>query len=282
MKRIAIALVVSLSFSLAAFAQQQNVNLNDYDVLLVPVFFFGAGAHGSDWETRIDMVSSDEATADMPVPLFNEPFEETCGTPDGRIEPRFTRSVCREFASPAGLLVYVPREVDQKKVQFKARIRDLSRQATSAGTEIPVLRESDFRVEPFYLLNVPSDARFRANLRVYGGLETFSPEFRFIYPSGGVVGLEIYDSRDLLTPIVNTTLDLSAPQSIEGSGVLTQPAYVSIGDLVATYPQLANVPEYTIRIEPYQSIVDPPREESVWAFVSITNNDTEQVTTITP
>ncbi|HEX7807498.1 MAG TPA: hypothetical protein VF608_02195, partial [Thermoanaerobaculia bacterium] len=141
--------------------------------------------------------------------------------------------------------------------------------------------ESEFRSSEFLLMDIPSDERFRANLRIYGTTETYSPEYRFIHP-GGPVSMKIYDSRDLSDALVSTTINLSAPEAMAGSAYLSRPGFASIGDLVATYPQLASVPAYTIRLQSYQPLADPPHEWAVWAFVTITNNETQHVTTISP
>jgi hypothetical protein len=49
--RIASLVLIALLCTTAVSAQNQP-NIDDYQVLLVPVFFFGPGAHGSQWETR--------------------------------------------------------------------------------------------------------------------------------------------------------------------------------------------------------------------------------------
>ena len=267
--------LVAMLYAAPAMAQDQP-SLADHHVLLVPVFFFGPGGHGSQWETNVSIASTATESVSMPVPLLG-----FCSDPDGQIDPNEARSICPGYASPSGLLLYVPKTLDLKQLHVNSRVRDVSRAASSAGTQIPAVRESDFRSEEFLLLDIPSDARFRSNLRIYGGTLRFNAEQRIIHP-GGDVGIEIYDSRDLRVPLVTTAVELSAPQTIEGSPYLVRPGHASFGDLVAAFPQLANVPSYTIRIVPYQSLASPPTESSVWAFVSITNNDTQEVTTVVP
>lgn len=279
MKIVGVVLL-ALSLSLSVDAQQSGL-IGDYEVALVPVFFFGPGAHDSNWETRVTVVNVGDDGVTMPVPMLGRPFDEECGPPDGQLEPFDVRAICSGYASPSGLLLYVPKSLAPNEVQINARVRDLNRNAGSAGTAIPVARESDFRSRDFLLTHIPSDARFRANLRVYGGLETFSEDYRFVYP-GGSVGIEIYDAENLYEPLVATSIELSEPESVDGSSRSIRPAYASIGDLTATFPQLRDVAAYTIRIIPYQSIVDPPREYSNWAFVTITNNETQEVTTVSP
>lgn len=271
--RVVLPLITMLTTSVLA---QNQANLADYNVVLIPVFFFGPGAHGSQWETNVSVLG--KSGGSLPVPLFG-----SCTALDGDLTDEI-QSICEGFGSSSGLIMYVPKSVDLAELYVSARARDLNRQASSAGTEIPIARETAFRTSEFFLLDIPSDTRFRANLRVYGGMETFTPEYRFIHPGGrSAAGLEIYDSRDLDTPLVSTTIDLSTPDSIVASNpYAVHPAFSSIGDLRAAFPQLAAVPKYTIRISPHQTIVDPPREYSMWAFVSLTNNETQEVTTISP
>ena len=50
---------------------------------------------------------------------------------------------------------------------FFSRVRDLSRQAQTEGTEVPVVRESDFRAAGRRFPNVPTDSRYRTLLRAW-------------------------------------------------------------------------------------------------------------------
>lgn len=269
---VLLPLIVLLTTSVRA---QNRANLADYNVVLVPVFFFGPGAHGSQWETSVSVLG--KSGGSLALPLFG-----LCTGLDNLTGE--VQSVCEGFSSPAGLLMYVPKSVDFAEFYVSARARDLTRQASSAGVEIPIVREAAFRTSELFILDVPSDARFRANLRVYGGLETHASDYRFIHPGGtSAAGVDIYDSRDLDTPLVSTTIDLSAADPIVAwNSYAVHPAFASIADLRAAFPQLAAVPKYTIRIRPHQTIADPPREYSVWAFVTLTNNETQEVTTVSP
>jgi hypothetical protein len=42
------------------------------------------------------------------------------------------------------------------------------------------------------------------------------------------------------------------------------------------------VPSYTIHIRTGQPLTSPVVELTIWAFVTITNNDTQEVTTVSP
>lgn len=274
-------LVIAVVLALTAGAGQPN--LEDFNVLLVPVFSFGPGAYGSQWESSITISSTAREPVRMAVPLLTDP-RGSCGPPVGSIATDAIQGICSGYASPSGLLLYIPKTLDLRDLHINARARDLSRQASSAGTDIRVVKESDLRSGDLLLLDIPSDRRFRANLRIYGGMETVSEDSRRVHPGGphADVLVQIHDSRDLRNPLVSTNVQLSEPQSVDGSPYLTRPAYVSIGDVVAAFPQLADVPQYTIRVRPLQTLADPPRTRTAWAFVSITNNDTQEVTTVIP
>ncbi|HEV7765493.1 MAG TPA: hypothetical protein VGQ76_10865, partial [Thermoanaerobaculia bacterium] len=87
---------------------------------------------------------------------------------------------------------------------------------------------------------------------------------------------------DVSPPLASVSLDLSLPETVAGSPYFVRPGYASIADLVAMFPQLTNVPSYTMRIRTSHPITSPPITLSTWAFVTITNNDTQEVTIVVP
>jgi len=175
--KIAAILSALLLLSPAASAQQ-TPDIHDYHLMLVPVFSFGPGAHGSEWETSVSVASVEE-DATMPVPLLTDDAAE-CGDLSGVIRDSSVRHVCSGFASPSGLFLYVPKTLDLHQFSATSRVRDLTRQASSAGTAIPVVRVTEFRSTDILLLDIPSDARFRSNLRIYAGPWTVTGERHFI------------------------------------------------------------------------------------------------------
>jgi hypothetical protein len=282
MRFVVVSLLACLLLSVPAMAQTQP-SIENYDVVLLPVFSSGPGAHGSQWETTISLATTTEQAVKFPVPLFAASPTDRCnGTPfEDNLFPYQVQSVCPQFESPTGLLLYVPKTLDPLEFHGRTRVRDLSRQASSAGFEIPIVREGDFRKGPFLLLDIPSDPRFRANLRIYAGLLT-GFHLRVIDTGNVPVSIEIYDSRDLGVLLASTQLTMSKPQVAAGNPFFVHPGYLSIGDLVATFPALATVPNYTIRLVVPQPLTSPVVEDSAWAFVTVTNNETQEVTVVTP
>lgn len=183
--------------------------------LLFPLDFAGPGAFGSVWTT-----------------------DNWIETPAGKSKLAVTGS--------ASGLVYPVLRTD--RVAANSRIRDISRSALNAGTEIPVVREDDF-TDHLRLLNVPSGKNFRALLRVWTSGEpvdqaffnidqipSFAPNRVPLKPAQGGLRYGTFD----LTPFLdspNEHLDISA------------------GVTAGT---------------------------RIWGMISITNNDSQQVTIISP
>jgi hypothetical protein len=280
--KIAAAILLTMLLAAPASAQQYSL-VGDYNVVLIPVFFFGPGAYGSTWETRVTVVNTGETFGTMPVPMLGLPFDRECGPPTGELWPFHIGAICSGYNSPSGVLLYTPKALAPRDVQINARVRDLSRNAQSAGIEIPVVRQTEFREYEFLLTHIPSNPRFRVNLRLYGGLQSQSIDRPYLY-RGGTLGIEIYDVEDRFmdTPLVRTSLVLSAPEFMFESAKPVRPSYVSIPDLTAAFPQLSGVAEYNIRVTPFFSLADPAWTNTYWGFATITNNETQEVTIVSP
>ena len=146
----------------------------------------------------------------------------------------------------------------ESTLSFALRVTDLSRSATSAGTELPVVRERDFRTATTNLLNVPTDPRFRLTLRLYEmSLDQASFSIRVLdQDSNAVLGERVVS--------VATT----APQG----ALRFEPGYREVSDLGSL------VAGSHVRVE-----VSPLTAGSTfWTFISATNNDTQQITLVTP
>jgi hypothetical protein len=208
-----------------------------FERVLFPLWFFGPGAFGSNWITEKSTYAEQSG-------VINAWRDSSFGPP--RL---------------GGVLYFTPREI-ASNLHYGLLVRDTTRQAQSWGTEIPVVRESEFRMGNIELLNVPVQPRFRSTLRIYN---VDSVE------GGVVVAVYSMNGREL----VLTTVELrsNAPCARFEPCASDDPAFAVINDLAAAFPQIAA--EERIRVE-----VRPNGRG--WAFISITNNDTQQVTTITP
>jgi len=251
-----------------------------YERVLVPVVVAAPtpGAYGSVWQTVL--VTRNEA--DQGVDITDNPFGLCNQCPP--YAPHSTFRIPLYAPNPnAGRFLYIG-SPGAGKVTFTLRVQDLSRQALTWGTAIPVVRDRDVFSGRLQLLDIPIDSRFRAALRVYD----FEPPTE---ATSRVVRLRIYDMcrigqidiRCTTTPLVDTSLTLvtSGHQSYPPE----TPGTVFIGDLASTFERLANLPpvnlpDSTPRVRVDVDPITPGLR--FWAFVSLTNNETQHVTVISP
>ncbi len=236
------------------------------DRVLLPVFFSSAGSYGSHWVTEVVAYNTSGSDLSYSYPLFEQAPFCTCIPGTGVLSRHSRNSLQALQQSGTGLWIEIPQAAGPEDVQWSARIRDTTRDAASAGTEIPLVRQSEFYSTVVALPRVITDQRFRSTLRVYGAGS-----------DGDGVLIRIYDARNTFQSLVDTSLTLHAEPVQPSSAFYTppRPEFAMIGDLVAAYPQLASVPELAIELRPAGS-------SPIWAFVSTTNNDTQQVTLVTP
>jgi hypothetical protein len=225
-----------------------------FERVLLPVVYSGSGLLGSQWTTEAVV----ENARSGPLPLFvltGDPF--FCPIPEGcRILFAATRETAPlRWPWPTGVFVYAARP---NSLRFNILIRDLSRQSEALGTEIPVVREGDWKEDGVTLLNVPSDSRFRVALRIY--LEDD-------HLAVGSMAVRVFRMSEN-TPLIERFV----PVGRERGGI---PAMGWIGDIG---PAFGIAPG-----EPLRIVIDSPvAGQRFWAFASVTNNDTQHVTVISP
>ncbi len=153
-------------------------------------------------------------------------------------------------SNPWGHVLYAMRGTTGS-LSLASRIHDTSRQSQTAGTEVPVIYGRDFRTQ-LQFLNVPVDSRYRVTLRLWSfGNSPVSVLVDSI--PAQLLGIP-------LAKIPGTTMWFG---SIDVTTLLT----------------LASGNPTNLMVTPTTSpLLSPP----VWGMLSITNNDTQQVTIITP
>ena len=226
-----------------------------YEPVLFPIFMPPIpGAFGSEFHTIPRVASAGE-----PFDIFG--VDTNCITMQPSLEPdRPYRIGADEVILPTacnfdvGRLFFVPAEhVDDFAANL--RVSDVTRQAENHGVEIPVVRLRDFTPGKIILLGVPIDARYRNTLRIYG------------LPGGA-------QNVNVTVNGVTTNLNLAS------GGNLYEPSYAQFTNFPTPAQLPAGKKTVTVTIDqPVQGIVGPT---AVWAFVSVTNNDTQQITIVTP
>lgn len=162
------------------------------------------------------------------------------------VPPISTRRLTLSPAS-TGMFLQLPRSVFDA-VTITTHVHDKTHDAENLGVDVPSVPETQFR-RAVVLSGVPNDARYRGLLRVYG------------YPGSYAITVRVRN---------DSTEELLADQQLTLAG--SDVAYLQLPiSAAATAPVL--------RIEVTTTgTSDPP----IWAFITLTNNTTEAVTTITP
>jgi hypothetical protein len=214
-----------------------------FEPILFPLSFQGPGAFGSQWTTE-SFISANSAAA-----FFRDPLPCTgCST-------TFTLGTSRLIndGNPWGHVLYALRGTTEV-LDFASRIRDTSRQAITAGTEVPVVRERDFRAR-LRFMNIPADPKYRVTLRLWA-LGDF-PQYTV-----GVDSIPALQNGLSLTRISGTSMWFG---SMDVTSLVAQGSGNPTALLVSPSP-----------FSPSSNGPPPP----IWGMLSITNNDTQQVTIV--
>lgn len=242
------------------------------EAVLVPVFFGDTGAHGSIWRTRLTVRNdSDRSLTGIHLSL-------PCPIPEGcpiAFPPRFTWTAIATdgFRYELGFLLFP--ETEGAEVSYALRVYDESRSGANYGTDIPVVPLSDFSTRTMQLLDVPLDPASRLTLRIYAQPPAV-PRVRVrTYDDPPLIEWFNDDSIPESRLLSETFYDLTRSQSFPDSGSFSRPSGTVVSDVLASVPESA--PE-SVRVE----IQTMDGSVPIWAFISVTNNDTQLVTAIVP
>lgn len=230
---------------------------DDLTRFLVPVSGTFAGAFGSTWRTTVLVHNS--GTDPVPIILGSQ----TLGIPPGAPPPisALTTAKLSLSNSTAGMFLYIPARY-APLLTFSARVADTSRDAENFGTEIPIVPESQFK-PAIQIIGIPTDGRFRSMLRIY------------VY-DGMAKALQV-DVRDEADSSLLATILVDALPANTLPG--TDPPAPGYSQLDLT-PVLAKfVAHPSVRAEVVSRSMQPA---PIWAFISITNNQTQLATALTP
>ncbi len=251
------------------------VSIEDYEKILVPIATHQPipGAHDSLWQSELRMLNGSPSALEPGLDVLH--FESRCSDctttvpRNSVLTPRFATPRLDSDVPPT-FVIYAHKDV-APYFSFQLRVRDLSRQTETWGTEIPVVRGSDIS-STLTLLDIPMRAGFRQMLRLY------IPEYvaccQATVTFFSVDGKELA-TRDVRPQIPNGAIGGLVPAGYlrEGSRELAlQPAYAELD--LQTVPELAS--QETIWLTARTSA------QRLWGFVSVTNDATQHVTTITP
>lgn len=228
----------------------------EFERLLLPIFLPPVhGAYGSEFHTRLTGTKSGETEF---VDIHG--IEPACPIPEGcagepfRVDGAFDSIwAVRNISGRPGRFIYVSRS-QLDALSLHLRVYDTSRSQLNFGTELPVVRSDRFRNDRIVLTGVPADPRFRKMLRIY--------------------------STETLTLNVTIGTEVRQVTLAPGNGIY-DPAYAEIGD----FPSEPEPMQIVVERAPCPNISGPclpPPDTGFWAIVSVTNNETQMITTITP
>lgn len=229
-----------------------------FERILFPLLEDLPGAGGSLWRVETAIANPNRWWVDnvnyvQPLLCVIYPCAE-------RMEPRaFAKFDGGEY--PRGVALLTPR-AEAPYLSFASRVRDLSQQSESFGTQLPVVRERDMsRDRAVTLLDVPRDPRYRVKLRLYA----------------------LDDSADQTTGVLVTFEDIATKTRTFDVVSLTR---TCTGNACAAIPYYA---ELNLRSEPgvrANITIENPGPNRLprllWGLASITNNATQQVTIVSP
>ncbi|HEY0159046.1 MAG TPA: hypothetical protein VGF28_17300 [Thermoanaerobaculia bacterium] len=250
-RRAALLVTVALCASLAA--QPATFDPVHYERILVPLLIPQApGAFGAVFATDLSLMGSEEQRSVLVygiragclhVPCPNQGLDAVnVGSGEDRLSPGAV-----QYDGTPGRFMYVARH-QVPRLYGHLRVRDITRSAQNLGTEIPLVRESDFiRTGEMVFRNEYPSKLYRSSLRLYA-------------PQAMRVHVTVVDEYGNETA---HNVDLHATGS-----TIYDPHYAYFADF----------PAHGWFALHLKADVEKP----FWAFATLTNNETQMITTITP
>ena len=227
-----------------------------FERVMLPVFTGPVnGAFGSEFHTELRIANSGSASATLYGLRPDCPFGPCIFIPETMPYELASNAEVKPHdvdndGDPARFL-WVDNN-DNVDLSFNLRVHDVTRSDSNFGTEIPVVRDNDWVINKIVLIGVPTDPRFRNTLRIYG-------------QNPFIAKVTVGDRPPVRIPLSTTNSIFDVP-------------YAALGD----FPIGTETVRVTIEAE---SLLGPsigPIEEPMWAMITVTNNDTQLISTITP
>jgi hypothetical protein len=224
------------------------------------------GAHGSLWSSRL--LAFNEGDKPIELTIGGDHCAFICFGPTfWVIHPEQVLSLDGVWLDrPAGLngILFYLRNDQARVVRWNLRVFDVSRADTTWGTEIPVISQNEALTGRAQLLDVPLLDGFRSSVRIYS-----------LQEQGAVTAVVRVYSNETGERLarVPVTLSPARPLHTATSSFPAEPGFAYIPDL----RELAGTDETSVRVE----IAFPPGLK-FWTFASVTHNETQHVTIVTP
>lgn len=251
-------LILTGSIALTSVSSLRGESLED---ILVPLGGNSApvpGAYGSRWVVE----EYHRNTGDRPVSLTYL----SCLLPGCQplmVEPGRT---LRLPGDAFGLYRLSGEQLDRYEITIVAR--DVSRQSSSWGSQVPAVWVRDMVSDRFDLIRVPTDVSYRRHLRLYA-------VWRGEESGPSILRVRIYDADADLRAMEKLLGEREFVVSERLGHIRTLVGQVSIGNLDEIYDR-ASTGAVRIQVEQVSGVA------KIWGFVTLTNNDTQHFTAIVP
>lgn len=248
------------------------------------------GAAGSLWQT--DLGLTNEGSSPMwlfPIQFLGVLCEPVvCASPNTRLSAGLTipghvyyfdtpNSFFGPGSPPTNGVVLHAEDQYADSLRISLRVHDLSRQDKSWGATIPVVPENRF-VQSVTLPGLPGEnSNFRVNIRIYS-LEIDVPvqvDMQAFATNPNQFDDETARDASLGTKRFSLNTPTTAEIRVGNQRSGSSSSYVSISDLQSITGG-TTAPLY--RLEITSATTGVP----IWAFASVTNNETQEVTVIGP
>ncbi len=262
--RTILSFVAIMNCVVGVHASIGRLQPGQFERMLLPVTVRNlSGAYGSIWSTELWAFAQDTTTlryeplfpaCDPPCEDWND-RNELYGIPSGNTYE--AGILITKPGETPGQYLYLPTD-NLGDIQFALRLHELT--GIAQAIQLPVVRQSAFSGTVIRILGVPSRPFTRATLRVYGS----DPDVP------GLVKVRIHEEPrgDV---VFEGTFAVVATQRVfttsYGQMIPTKPPVAEIGAITAT----ATTPTVWIEIVPQTPNL------RVWAFVSVTDNRTQEV-----
>jgi hypothetical protein len=238
-----------------------------FERILLPIVYNGSGAYSTGWRTDLAILNTNPvgvSSTDAFRPLFFHPcFDGVC--PGGLGPNEQAEAFDATTKSDRGLLLMPQRDLaDGLRFSYRAWEMIQFAERRFAGTELPIVRERDFRIGRLDLPSISLDHNSRIALRIFG-------------PDSEAVPVRVIVGKldNLATLIGIKEIVLQAPACETDPCDSLTPSFAMISDLEQEFPALRQLER--VRLE-----VESPSGRRFWAMATITNNTTQNVTVVTP
>jgi hypothetical protein len=256
-----VSFLLAVAFAPASVVVAQSPSDERQQVLVPLAFAAGktvAGAQGTVWIGEV--WATNESSEDIQT-LQSQQCQLGC--PDPQLPAKSQRAIALQTGAliDAGAFLYVPENL-LADVSFSARVLEVTRRAQPTGFAVPVVRESDYFRTPVMFPGIPAGAAVRSSLRIYDASSQ----------GGRVFLVDMVDENGSTLASVPVTLS----DGTSSGPISLTPSYAAVHDVENVLASDTGARElFHLRISPMRDV------GPYWAFVSVTDNETQHVLVIT-